>query len=156
MSIWLMWAIWVNMVGSSPPSHPWITWGEGVQNVLLERSDKPEKRGLMQKWGVCHCFYDFTVQFNHIYVVWGKSKVPFLYYFLDLQSFEIAMQDFHPCSYPSLAVKPGIICTFLIHSGSLQKVLTALFNLFRNTQKSKWTISFLSSKARCFLVLKKF
>ena len=56
------------------------------------------------------------------------SKVS-LYYFLDLQSFELAMQDFHPRSHPSLVLKPGIICTFLIHSGSLQKMLTVLFNL---------------------------
>ena len=35
-----------------------------------------------------------------------------------------------------------MICTFLIHSGSLQKMLTALFNLVWNTQKSKWTILF--------------
>ena len=28
-----------------------------------------------------------------------------------------------------IVLKPGIICTFLIHSGSLQKMLTALFNL---------------------------
>ena len=52
------------------------------------------------------------------------------------------MQDFHPRSHPSLVLKPGIICTFLIHSGSLQKMLTALFNLVRNTQKSKWIICF--------------
>ena len=50
------------------------------------------------------------------------------------------MQDFHPDSHPSLVLKPGIIYTFLIHSGSLQKMLTALFNLVWNTQKSKWTI----------------
>ena len=65
------------------------------------------------------------------------------------------MQDFHPRSHPSLVLKPGIICTFLIHSGNLQKMLTALFNLVWNTQKSQWTI-FLSAKARCFLVLKGF
>ena len=58
------------------------------------------------------------------------------------------MQD----SHPSLVLKPGIICTFLIHSGSLQKLLTALFNLVWNTRKSKWTI-LLSAQARCFLVL---
>ena len=52
------------------------------------------------------------------------------------------MQDFHPPSHPSLVLKPGIISTFLIHSGSLQKFLTALFNLVWNTQKSKWTIFF--------------
>ena len=58
----------------------------------------------------------------------GGSKVS-LYYFSDLQSFELAMQDFHPRSHSSLLLKLGIICTFLIHSGSLQKMLTALFNL---------------------------
>ena len=35
------------------------------------------------------------------------------------------MQDFHPCSHPSFVLKRGIICTFLIHSGGLQKMLTA-------------------------------
>ena len=46
------------------------------------------------------------------------------------------MQDSHPSlyedsrssSHPSIVLKPGIICTFLIHSGSLQKLLTTLFN----------------------------
>ena len=52
--------------------------------------------------------------------------------FSDLQAFELAMQDFHP----GLVLKPGTICTFLIHSGRWQKMLTALFNLVRNTQKS--------------------
>ena len=28
-----------------------------------------------------------------------------------------------------IVLKPGIVFTFLIHSGSLQKMLTALFNL---------------------------
>ena len=88
--------------------------------------------------------------------MWGESEVHFLYYFLDLQSFELALEDFHPGSHPSLAQKPGIICTSLIHSGSLQKLLTALFNLVWNIRKSKWTISFLGTKARCFLVLKRF
>ena len=65
------------------------------------------------------------------------------------------MQDFHPRSHSSLALNPGIIYTFLNYSGSLQKMLAALFNLVRNTQKSIWTI-FLSAKAKCFLVLKRF
>ena len=51
----------------------------------------------------------------------GESKVS-LYYFLDLQSFELAMQDFHPRSHSSLVLKPGIICTFLIHSEIHRKV----------------------------------
>ena len=84
-------------------------------------------------------FYYFTVQFNHIYI-FGSSV------------FELAMQDFHPRSHPSLVLKPGIICTFLIYSGSLQKMLTALF---RNFRKSIRTI-FLSAKAKYFLVLKRF
>ena len=41
-----------------------------------------------------------------------------------------------------IELKPSIICAFLIHSGNLQKKLTALFNFVWNTQKSKWTIFF--------------
>ena len=52
------------------------------------------------------------------------------------------MQDFHPHSHPSLVLKPGVSCTFLIHFGSVQKMLTASFNLVWNIQKSKWTIFF--------------
>ena len=60
------------------------------------------------------------------------------------------MQDFHPRSHPSLALKPGMICTFLIHSGSLQEMLTALFNLVWHTQKSVWTI-FLECQGKVFV-----
>ena len=35
-----------------------------------------------------------------------------------------------------------MIFTFLIHSGGLQKMLAALFNLVWNTQKTKWEFSF--------------
>ena len=59
---------------------------------------------------------------------------------MDFQSFELAMQDLHPHSHACLVLKPGIICTFLIHPGSLQKILTALFNLVWSTQRSKLTI----------------
>ena len=44
-------------------------------------------------------------------------------------SLGLAMQDFHPRCHPCLVLKPGNICTFLICSGSLQKLLTALFNI---------------------------
>ena len=64
------------------------------------------------------------------------------------------MQDFHPCSYPSLVLKSGIIYMFLIHSGSLQKMLTDLFNLVRNTQKSIWTIIF-ECQGKVFLSIEK-
>ena len=56
--------------------------------------------------------------------------------------------------YPSLLLKPGIICAFLIHSGSLQKMLTALFNLVWNTQKSIWTI-FFECQGKVFLSIEK-
>ena len=64
------------------------------------------------------------------------------------------MQDFHPRSHPRLVLKPGIICTFLIHFGSLQKMLTALFNLVWNTQKSIWTI-FFECQGKVFLCIEK-
>ena len=64
------------------------------------------------------------------------------------------MLDFHPLSHPSLVLKPGIISTFLIHSGSLQKMLTALFNLVRNAQKSKWT-NFFEGQGKVFLSIEK-
>ena len=43
----------------------------------------------------------------------------------------------------------------MIHSGSAQKMLTASFELVWDSQKSAWTI-FLSTKTRCFLILKIF
>ena len=64
------------------------------------------------------------------------------------------MQDFYPRSNPSLVLKSGIICTFLIHSGSLQKMLAALFNLDQNTQESKWTI-FFECQRKVFLSIEK-
>ena len=111
------------------------------QNVLLEREDKPEMGGGGR--GVVTFFHYFTVQFSHIYFVWG-----------DLQSLELVMQDFHPCSHSSLVLKPGIIFAFLIHSGRLQKMLSALFNLVWNAQKSKWTI-FFECQGKVFLSIAK-
>ena len=59
----------------------------GVRFFLLESRDKPEKGG-----EGCHLF--ITLQFNHIYCVCGESKVHFI---TDLQYFELAIQDSHPC-----------------------------------------------------------
>ena len=98
-------------------------------------------RGLNVEMGGCHFFYYFAVQFNHINI-FGSSV------------FELAMQNFHPRSHPSLLLKPCIICTFLIHCGSLQKMLNALFNLVWNTQKSKWTI-FFECQGKVFLSIEK-
>ena len=109
-------------------------WGRGkgggggeVQNFMLEKRIKLKRRSWCRNGGVATFFT--TLQFSSI-----------AFTFSDLQTFELAMQDFHP--HPSLVLKPGIICIFLICSGSLQKMLTALFNLVRNTQKSIWTIFF--------------
>ena len=52
-------------------------------------------------------------------------------------------------------LKHCIICQFLIHSDRVQKMLTTLFKLAWNTQKNTWRI-FLRTKARCFLILKRF
>ena len=62
------------------------------------------------------------------------------------------MQDSHSQGF--IAVKPDIICTFPIHYGSLQKMLTALFNFIWNTQKSKCAISF-ECPGKMFLSIEK-
>ena len=62
------------------------------------------------------------------------------------------MQDSHIQVF--IALKPGIICTFLIRSGSLQKMFTALFNLVWNAQKSQWSI-FLECQGQMFLSIEK-
>ena len=104
---------------------------------MLERGDKPVKRGVdveMGGRGFATFLLLYSLVQSHLLCVCrggggeGDSKVS-LYYFSDLQSFELAMQDFHPRPHSSLALKSGIIYAFLIHSGSLQKMLTALFDL---------------------------
>ena len=62
---------------------------------LLERWDKPVKGE-----GGCHFF--ITLQFNHIYCMWGESKgskVAFI--ILAVQSFDLTMQDSDPTFYCS-------------------------------------------------------
>ena len=101
-----------------------------------ETGDKPEKGGLIQKWKGCHFF--ITLQFNHIYSVCGKSKnsfITFRFFSLLSQPCNILIQIF-------VALKHCIICIFQIHSGSVQKMLTALFKLVWNTQKTTKTIFF--------------
>ena len=68
--------------------------------------------------------------------MWGKVSFPLLLFGSSV--FELATQD----SQVFTVVKPDIICTFLIHYGSLQKMLTYSFNFVWNTQKSKCAISF--------------
>ena len=83
-----------------------------------------------------------------------RSSRSIAFTFSDIQSFELAMQDFHPRFHPSLVLKPGISCTFLIYSGRLQKMLTALFNLVLNTQKSIWTV-FFECQVKVFLSIER-
>ena len=103
--------------GGVGPSKNWVG-----QKFLLQRGNKTGMGGVAT--------FFTTLQFSSVTFTLcvGESKVS-LYYFSDLQSPELAMQDFHPCSHSSLVLKPGIICAFLIHSGSIQKMLTALFDL---------------------------
>ena len=89
-----------------------------MRNFLLERGINLKRRG----GGL------ITLKFNHIYFVWGESKVPFITFWifsLFSKPCKILIQVF-------IVLKPDIICTFLIHSGNLQKILTALFNLICN------------------------
>ena len=86
-----------------------------IVGTPLPKMESPGGGGGVEMGGL-PLFYYFTVQFS-------------CSYFRIFSLFELAVQDFHPCSHPSLVLKPGIICTFRIHSGSLQKMLTTLFNL---------------------------
>ena len=84
----------------------------------------------------------------------GESKVSFITF----RIFSILSQPFKTLIHIFIVLKPDIICTFLIYSGSLQKMLTALFNLiykFEIHRKVNRKL-FLSAQARCFLVLKRF
>ena len=103
-----------------------------VANVLLEKGDKPEmKVNVEMGWGRGGYYFFINLQFSHIYSVCGKSKVPFItFQFCSLlsQSCKIFTKIF-------MALKRCIIFIFLIHSSSLQKILTALYKLVWNTQK---------------------
>ena len=101
------------------------------------------------------CVYIFCT-FVYLYLIvynWCKNG----HFNLSLIYFELGK---HECIDAYLLIlilvfivlKHCIICIFLIHSDSVQKMLTALFKLVWNTQKITWT----STKARCFLILKMF
>ena len=97
-----------------------------------------------------HYFTFISITFNHIYCVFGKSKVSFItFWFFGLlsQPCKILLQVF-------IALKHCIICVFLIHSGSVQKILTALFKFVWNTEKSKWTNLF-EYQGKMFLNIEK-
>ena len=94
--------------------------GWGIQN-LLERGDKPEKGELIQKWRVGVATFYTTLQFSSITCT-----------FSDLQSFELAMQYFHPCSHSSLVLKPVQISSPFWKSASLNICPYIVLNLNRS------------------------
>ena len=100
----------------------------------------------MQKWAGCHV--SITLQFNNIYCVCRESKVPFVTF----RIFSILSQRFKILIHVSIVLKPGIICTFLIDSGSLQKMLTALFNL---VYTEKLMDNFFECPGKVFLSIEK-
>ena len=89
-----------------PPPPPPVLKGVGTFQTLshlggggkkfLARKGINLKRGVDEEMGGLPLFYCFTVQ-SHLLCVWGKQGS--LYYFSDLQYFELAMQDSHPCFY---------------------------------------------------------
>ena len=118
-------------------------------DIFCQKGEINLKRGggLCRNEGVATFF--ITLQFNHIYCVWEKSS--FLYYIL---FFSLLIQPCKIIIQVFIVLKHSIICIFLIHSGSVQKLLTALFELVYNTQKTTQT-NFVSTEARFFLILKR-
>ena len=103
--------------GGLGPSKNWVTWGGGTK-FFARKGDKPEKGGV-----------DVEIGGVQLFLLLYSSVQSHLHFWISFSS-----------TFSSKScTKPGIISTFLIHSGSLQKMLTAIFNLVWNTQKSKWT-----------------
>ena len=97
-----------------------------VQNFLLERGDKTEKGGSkvdVEMRGVASVLLLYSsITFT---VCGGESKVSFITFWI----FSLLSQPLKILIQVFIVLKPGIACTFLIHSGNLQKMLTALFDL---------------------------
>ena len=131
---------WTKLLG---PSKNCVTRGRGrgVPNILIERVNKPEKGGggvnvEMGELALCHYFTYSSITFT----VWGKSKVSSLLSW--------------PCK---ILIQIFILlkhCIFLIHSGSLLKMLTALFKLVWNTQKTTPT-NFFEGQGKILLNIEK-
>ena len=93
-----------------------------MRNVLLERGINL-KKGVDVEMGGCNFFIIYSsIKFT---VCGGGSKVPFITFWI----FSLLSYPFKILIQVLIVLKPGVICTFLIDSGSLQKMLTALFNL---------------------------
>ena len=121
----------------------WATWG---QPKFWKKEEINLKRGVGAEMGGCY----FLLLYNLILFTGcvGKVKFPLLLFGSSVfgSHLKVLIQVF-------TVLKHWMICIFLIHSGNVQEMLTALFKLVWNTQKHTWTI-FLSTKAKFFLILK--
>ena len=63
------------------------------------------------------------------------------------------MQDSHPSLYSTKTLY--LLYSFLIHFGSVQKMLTALFKIVWNTQKTRLTFFFEWHPGKMFLNIEK-
>ena len=96
-------------------------------------------------------FRYFAIQLHLLYVC-GKSKVSFIMFrFFSLLSLALTMQDSHRSLYSTKRIE---ICTFLIDSDSVQKMLITLLKLVLNTQKGAWII-FFKYQGKMFLNIEK-
>ena len=92
-------------------------WGEGVQNALLKEGDKPEKGGCFRNGEVA----TFLLLYSSITFAVSVGKVGFPLLLFRSSVFSV----YKPCKISIqvfIVLKPDIICTFLIHSGSLENV----------------------------------
>ena len=101
----------------------WLSWKYKISAIwLVETAWWGGGGGLVEEMGGCHFF--ITLQFNCIDCV-GGGELGLFYYILILFSllswpYKILIQDF-------IVLKQCVICIFLIHSDSVQKMSTALF-----------------------------
>ena len=119
-----------------------------VPKLFLERGDKLEKVELVWKWGVRGGLPLFLLLYSSIIFTLCVEKVKFPLLLFRFSAFELVMQVF-------IVLKHYIIWIFLIHSGSVQIMLTALFISVWNTQKTTWT-NFFKHHGKMFLILKRF
>ena len=96
------------------------------------------------------CYFLIYLQFNHINSLCGKSKVSFITF----QLFSLLSQTSKVLIQVFIVLKNCAIFIFLIYSGSVQKMLTALFKLVWNTQKTICTNVF-EYQGKMFLSIEK-
>ena len=76
------------------------------------RGDKPETGVDVEIGGRGVLLFLLLYSSVQSYLLCVGESVVSLYYFSDLQSFELAIQDFYPYSHSSLVLKPDLILHF--------------------------------------------